>query len=896
MEFLRYALLGIGTGAVYALLAQGVVLVYRGSGLLNFAQGAMAMVGAYAYYEIAGKHGGSPYLGLVVALVVCAALGAAIHLVVLRPMRRSSSLSRVIATLGIVSVLQSSAFLVFGHDPLQVPNLLPSRPVHITDSLVIGENYIWIFAIGAVLTALMWSVYRHTAFGRATTAVAENEISAAALGHSPDVIASVNWAVGSALAGLAGVLIAPIIFLEPTSLVLLVIPAMTAALVGQFSSFPVTFGVALLLGIASSEIQRYVSQPGWANAAPFIVVVLLLAARGSSLPLRSFVLDRLPAAGSGRVRPVPLLVGVVAVMWLLAISSPDWAVAATTTAAVAIIALSIVVITGYTGQLSLAQSIIAGVAALVAAKFAPHMPFLLALLLAALVTGAIGAAFSLSALRVRGTTLAIATLGLGGAVSSVLLLNPSYTGGIAGITVPVPSLFGWDIDPLAHGNRYAMVTFGALVLLATATANLRRGVTGRRLLAVRSNERAAAALGVSNGYVKMYAFTVGAVIAAVGGILIAFQQSSVEVSQTPTFTVFSGIFLVSVVVAGGVGSVGGALIGALLVSGGLVSQLLNGWSSVNDYLPLIGGVTLVLVLIFGPDGLFETNRRLLVAALSGVTARFARSGAARVAPGDGGRSAPVRVTPLGLQVEDMSVSFGGVQAVRGVSLTVRPGEIHGLIGPNGAGKTTLVDAITGFVRASGSCRVGDRELSRASARRRAQAGMARSFQSLELFSDLTVAENVAVATEGSQWWRWLTDLVWPGRLRLTPVATEALRQFNLLGHVDAKPGSISFGQRKTVAIARSVAAAPSVLLLDEPAAGLDDREADELAELIRHLAKNWGIAILLIEHKIDMIMSLSDRVTVLDRGAVLTSGAPDEVRTHPEVLDAYLGVAHDLAH
>jgi sulfate-transporting ATPase len=893
---LRFALLGLGTGAVYALLAQGVVLIYRGSGLLNFAQGAMAMVGAYAYYEVTVRHGSSKVLGLIVALLVCAALGAAIHLLILRPMRRASPLSRVIATLGILSVLQSSAFLIYGHDPLSVPSLLPIRPIHIVShKLVIGENYVYLFVIGLALTAVMWALYRYTSFGRVTTAVAENQLSAAALGHSPDLIASVNWAIGSALAGLAGVLIAPIIYLEPTSIVLLVLPAMTAALIGQFSSFPATFAFAVVLGVAESEIQRYVTQPGWASAAPFIAVVLLLIARGSNLPLRSFVLDRLPAVGSGRIRTVPTVIVCVAVGWLLIGSSLDWATAAIVTIAVAIIALSIVVITGYTGQLSLAQSVLAGVAGLVAAKFAPHMTFLLALILAAAVTGMVGAVFALTSLRIRGTTLAIATLGLGGGVSAVLLLNPNYTGGIAGLTVPIPHLFGWDIDPTSHANRYALVTFGALVLLSVAVANLRRGITGRRLLAVRSNERAAAALGVNNILVKVYAFSLGAAIAAVGGVLLAFQQPSVEVSQTATFTVFAGILLVAVVVVGGVGSVGGALVGSLLVSGGIASKLFDKWSSFDDYLPLIGGVLLILVLMFGPDGLFEINRRLATAFIAPLAKRFPwRRTAHTVAP-EADVASLIRVSPLGLEVRGMTVRFGGVTAVKEVDLSVRPGEIHGLIGPNGAGKTTLIDAITGFVSSSGDCRLGEQNLTGRSARRRANAGMSRSFQSLELFTDLTVAENVAVATERGHGARWLTDLFWPGKLRLSPIAREVLRQFDLLDLADSLPDTISFGRRKTVAIARSVASAPSVLLLDEPAAGLDDHEAAELAELIRHLAKDWGIAVLLVEHKIDMIMSLSDRVTVLERGSVLMSGTPAEVQAHPAVLDAYLGAPQHAA-
>jgi ABC-type branched-subunit amino acid transport system ATPase component/ABC-type branched-subunit amino acid transport system permease subunit len=893
MEVIRFGLLGLATGAVYAMLAQGLVLVYRGSGLLNFSQGAFAMVGAYSYYEVTVRHGQSKWLGLFVAVVISAAAGALFHLVVLRQMRHASPLSRVIATLGFTVVLQAAAFLRYGQNPLSVPGLLSTRTVHvISHQLVLGVDDIEIFVIGALLTVVLTIVYRLTSIGRVTTAVAENQLAASSLGHSPDVVASFNWALGSALAGLGGVLIAPIIFLEPTQLVLLVLPAMAAALIGKFASFPITFGVALGIGVVESEISRYVTSPGWPTAVPFLVVIVLLVIRGQALPLRSFVLERLPAVGTGRIRPVPVALVFLVVAALSLHAGSDWATSMASTFAFAIICLSIVVITGYGGQLSLAQGVLAGVGALAAAKLAPHMPFILALVLAAAITAVVGAVVGIPALRTRGVTLAIATLGLGAAISAVVLGNQSYTGGVSGIEVPTPHIFGWNIDPFAHTNRYAFFSLVVLLLLSLAVANLRRGPTGRRLVAVRSNERAAASLGVSGAWSKTYAFVLGAAIAAVGGVLLAFLQSSVEVSQTDTFTVFTCILLVGVTVAGGVGSVGGALLGSTLLTGGIASKLFGGWSEFDEYLPLIGGVLLIAVLIFGPDGVFEMNRRLLepvTARLEGAGSRLHR---ARKRPETVRRSpaAAEKVVAKAMVVRGLTVDFGGVRALDHVTLEVRPGEVHGLIGPNGAGKTTLIDAISGFVRVrEGTTDLGDRPLDGLSPTARAGHGLCRSFQSLELFDDLTVLENLAVASEHASWTRWVLDLVRPSPVVLGAAALDALHQFDLVDLVDRKPGQISFGQRKTVAIARAVATSPSVLLLDEPAAGLNDQEADELATLIRHLARDWGIGVLLVEHKVDMIMSISDRVTVLDHGRVLTSGTPGEVQADDRVITAYLG-------
>ena len=681
-------------------------------------------------------------------------------------------------------------------------------------------------------------------------------------------------------------MIAPIIFLEPVSLVLLVVPAMAVALVGGFSSYPVTFAAALALGVAQSEISRYVSQPGWPTAAPFLVVIAVLAVRGRGLPLRSFVMDRLPEVGTGRVRPV-VLVAIWGVGLLLALTAgADWDTAMITTFGSAIICLSVVLLTGYGGQLSLAQYVIAGIGAFSAAKLVAHMPFLAALVLGAAITAVIGGLLGLPALRVRGATLAVTTLALGSAVVAVVFNNRAWTGGVAGITLPPLSLFGWSVDPIIQPERYAVFCFSLMMIIAVALANVRRGVTGRRLLAVRANERAAASLGVSVAGVKLYAFVLSAMIAALGGAVLAFAQPSVQMS---TFDVFTCILIVGVTVTGGVGYVPGAVLGALLIVGGITSQLLSSWASFNTYLPLIGGVLLVLTLVTGPNGSFDLVLRPASSAIARVDrwTRRRRGPVTLDAP-----PTDVTVRPAALTIEDVSVAFGGVQALREVSFDIRPGEVHGLIGPNGAGKTTLIDVVTGFTRAgSGRVKLGDLDIGGWSARRRALHGLSRSFQSLELFDDLTIGENLAIPSEQRGWRRYLTDLVWPGRSRLSLTAQTAVRTFELERLLHVRPSSISYGQRKIVAIARAVAAGPSLLLLDEPAAGLADVEADELAVLIRRLADERGIGILLVEHRVDLIMSICDRITVLDGGRTLATDTPAKVRDTTEVVDAYLGAA-----
>ncbi|HST37999.1 MAG TPA: ABC transporter ATP-binding protein, partial [Conexibacter sp.] len=236
--------------------------------------------------------------------------------------------------------------------------------------------------------------------------------------------------------------------------------------------------------------------------------------------------------------------------------------------------------------------------------------------------------------------------------------------------------------------------------------------------------------------------------------------------------------------------------------------------------------------------------------------------------------------------------YEGVVAVEDVSFSVPHGAILGLIGPNGAGKSTLIDALTGIVKQSGgSVSLDGRRIDGLGAQRRARAGIGRSFQSLELFEDVTVAENLVTAGDRRDVRAYLSDLVRPGRAQLSPAAVAAVREFELEDDLGRLPGELSAGRRRLVAIARAVSAQPSVLFLDEPAAGLDAHETRELGRLIRRLASERGIAVVLVEHDVPLVFGICDRVVVLDAGRVIASGPAAEVRADPAVVAAYLGTA-----
>ena len=234
-----------------------------------------------------------------------------------------------------------------------------------------------------------------------------------------------------------------------------------------------------------------------------------------------------------------------------------------------------------------------------------------------------------------------------------------------------------------------------------------------------------------------------------------------------------------------------------------------------------------------------------------------------------------------------------MRAVDGVDLCVEPGEVVGVVGANGAGKTTLIDAITGFVPSAGTVDLGGQDLSATSAHARARAGLARSWQSLELIEDLSVLDNLRTASDSSRWWSSLVDLVRPGRDKPTAAMLRAIHALDLDDVLGKMPTELSTGKRKLVALARAIASEPSVLLLDEPCSGLDHHERQEVGSVIRTLAERWGVGVLLVEHDVHLVRRVSDRIVALDFGKVIAEGPPDRALSDRGVMAAFLGEVSD---
>jgi branched-chain amino acid transport system permease protein len=908
-EILLFVLLGLGSGALIAGIALGVVLTYRGSGIINLSTGGMAMLGGYAYWSLnTGKIASLPTAAaLPLSLLFVVVVGAVTEFVVYRPLRNSAPLAKLVASLGVLLVAQAAMLLAFGITDQPEPSILPQNDVHMLGAVVPVDRFI-LTGMVVVAAAVLAALYKWTRFGLATRAASENEVAAMLAGLSPNMISLVNTLIAALLAGALGILAASITELDPQTLPLQIIPALAAALLAGFTSFGVACGASIGIGVLYSLIQYISSQswfpqsggvalPGVTDLLAFLIIVGVLFWRGSRIPRRGELVERrLPGVPRPRnLARTSLILAAVAAVALVVLPF-DFREALINTLIGTLMALSLVVITGFVGQISVVQLSLAGAAGFTIAHMASNfgITFPVAALAGIAVAVAIGMVTAVSALRVRGVSLAVVTLAGAVAIENFGFVNNTWGGGEAGSPVPEPKWFGLDLGPQAPFRGldhdlpspvFGWVALICVVLLCAGVGVLRRRSLGQRMLAVRSNERAAAAAAINPRTVKFAGFGIAAFIAGVAGVLYAYNFGSVSADRFDAITALS---LIAFAYVGGITLISGAVFAGLISAQALIPYALDKWFGLNgNWFLLFGGAILIFTLIRNPEGVAGDIYKRLHKQSPIRPPVIVRGGDATGGPGDGGGPAEVgggtrgglggssarsKHSPV-LRVSGLSVAFGGVRALSDVSLEVRDGELVGLIGPNGAGKTTLVDAISGFVAGDGRVELDGQTLTGLAPYARARRGLARTWQGTELFHDLDVRENLMVAGARADG------------------AEEALAIFDMAWAADAMPDQLSEGQRKLVGVARALAGNHRVVCLDEPAAGLDARESEELGQRLRALADR-GQSTLLIDHDMGLVLSICDRVVVLEFGQVIAEGAPDEVRGDPRVVAAYLGAGH----
>ncbi len=911
-QILLFILLGLGSGALIAGLAVGVVITYRGSGIINLAIGGYAMLAGYAFWAF---NTNAVHLGfsvpkwpaLILALMFVVLVAVVAELVIFQPLRNSPPLAKLVASLGLLLTMQASMLLAFGTLPQSAPQILGQKTVAMLGAVVPINRFI-IAGIVVVATGGLVAAYRWTSFGLATRAASENETSGMLRGLSPKRLALSNSVIAALIAGGVGILASTLTELDTSTLPLQIVPALAAAVLAGMSSPSIAclagFGIGVmysLVGYASGQSWFPTSGgaplPGVTDMLAFLFVVLAMFARGAKLPGRGQLIERgLPEVPRPRylleiAAPVALIAAIA-----LVVLPYDFRQAEVNTIIGTVLALSLVVITGFVGQVSVVQLSLAGVTGFVISRLAHDhgVPFPIAPIAGIAAAVVVGLLTAVSALRVRGVSLVIVTLAAAVAIDSFYFNNTDWGAASNGSPVPEPHLFGIDIGTNSgfrglDGNIpspvFGFFALGTVVLLCLMVGYLRRGGFGRRMLAVRSNERASAAAAINPRNVKLIAFGVSAMIAGCAGSLYAYNFGSVSPDRFDAFTALS---LIAFAYAGGITLISGAVFAGFISTQALSPYALDKWFGLSgNWFLLFGGVILIVTLLQNPEG------------VAGAFYKQRHPREAIVPPEEGERTEPKpRPTrpprpprhlrppaPAVLIAEGVSVDFGGVHALRDVSFEIGEGELVGLIGPNGAGKTTFVDAVTGFVASRGTVTLDGHDLRGMAPHARAGLGLARTWQSGDLFDDLLVEENLAVAQDRSPAWK-----IAFGSRTDDQAIEEALELFDLGWAAKARPADLPQGHRKLIGVARALAARPRLLLLDEPAAGLDTTESEALGQRLRAIADD-GQSTLLIDHDMGLVLGICDRVIVLEFGQVIAEGPPETVRRDPRVVAAYLGGA-----
>ncbi|WP_454200058.1 ABC transporter permease subunit [Nocardia sp. Marseille-Q1738] len=880
-DLLPFVIAGIVSGSVYGLAAVGLVLTYKTSGVFNFAHGAMATVSAYGFYTLHVVNGLAWQLAAAICVLgIGPAMGFALELLA-RVVDQATVELRIAATVGILLFVQAGVTLYYGQTTTRiVPIFLPQGGF-----AALGVQVQWsdvaTFGVAVLATGALSAALRFTRRGVAMRAVVGNAPLLDLAGTSPVSTRRWAWCVGTGLASLSGVLFAPLIPLDPMQLTLLVVQAFGAAAIGRFTSLPWSFGGGLLIGVFAALATRYFTTglaAGVPAALPFLALFLVLLV----MP-RRFLLDRdrvVRRIRFGWTAPPALQsIGGVVVLVVLAlvpsfagIHLTDWTVAL----AMTLVFLSLGLLVRTSGQVSLCHVAFTAIGACAFSHFAVdwRWPWPLALLACGLVVVPIGAVLSIPAIRLSGLYLALATFGFG-VVLQMMFYSRPYMFGTSGLGLPMPrpGVFGLDSDPSFYRLVLLLATAGTLIVVALDKSRL-----GRLLRGLAESPTALRTNGVSIEVTRVLVFCVSAFLAALGGALAGMAQTTA--SATNYQPLLSVTYFAVIVIM-----VGREPWYSLLAAVALIL--------LPSYVP-VAGMSLWLQVLFG----------VLVVLRAATASRLEVPGPIRSWLDSAFRgkrsSAVVAVEPSTrqpsalLEVRDLSVRFGGVVAVDGISFEARTGRITGLIGPNGAGKTTTFDACTGLVQAdAGEVRLQDRVISRVSTSRRARLGIGRTFQRTELFDSLTVAENVAMGAEGP-----LAGANPLAQLfaahghvrRVRAAAASAMALCGIESIKDSRVGALSTGQRRLVELARCLAGPYRILLLDEPSAGLDRAETARFGQILRHVVAERGVGIVLVEHDMSLVLEICEEIFVLDFGRLIFRGSPAQVRASEVVQHAYLGV------
>lgn len=898
--FLPFIVIGLATGAVYGLGGMGLVLTYKTSGIFNVGYGAVAAADVFVFYALHSKAGISwPLTAVICLLVVAPALGLLLE-VLARSLHDATETVKVVATVGLILIVEAVGYLWHPYQAPTFPQILPQSTVR-----MLGVNVTWaniiLFLFSVVAGGVLYWFFRSVRLGVVMRGVVDNPDLVSMSGDDPVMVRRWAWVIGTVFASVAGLMLAPALPVDGVTLPTAIFATFGAAAIGYFTSLPLTFAGGLVVGIATALLEKYSASLAWiggfAPALPFLILfIVLIVTPRARLVSRRFSAQRRTRVSYHAPLRVRLVTGAVAVALLAIVPEVQagkiamWSNALITM----ILFLSLGLLVRRSGQISLCQFAFAAVGAAAFGHIAAsHIPWLVALVLATLVAVPVGALIAIPAIRVSGVFLALATLGFGILMEQALYTRSFMFGDTTlGVNDPRPdvSVLGLNLSS-DKGFYYLLLLIVVLVVLAYAAIG--SGRLGRLLEGMADSELALETNGASSSTLKVIVFCISAAIASLAGALTGMLYQYAVGTYFPSFGSLSLVALVVIITVGDpwfavMGSIGYAVIPGY-ISGNTVTYVLTmlfGVGAVTSAYGTTKAATMPVrlrVILDRLGGRADTGQTTLATVDAAPGARLS---ARRDAEQTGS-------TQEGLAVRDLSVHFGGVRAVNGVSLAAPMGRITGLVGPNGAGKTTIFNACSGLIRpSSGKIYLHGAEVTGEGPAARARRGLGRTFQRTELFNSLTVRQNVALGREAPLAGVNPLAMVFASRAggRIVAAATDdAMALTGTRALADVQVGLLPIGQRRLVELARTLAGPFDLLLLDEPSSGLDGRETGQFGHVLQTVVAERGCGILLVEHDMMLVREVCDYVHVLDFGSQIFEGTPEQMHRSDEVRAAYLG-------
>jgi branched-chain amino acid transport system permease protein len=898
---------GLTSGAIYALLGLGIVLVFSVSRFVNLAQGEFYVYGALLSTTLVAA--GLPLVvSALLAIAAVAVLAAALDRVLFSRLSDAPHATQLLGGIGVALAMAGAARLIWGTDERSLPELFEVEPLGLFGARL-SVQAVLLFVALALTCLLIWALLTRTMLGMKMRAVAALSSRAGQIGVDVRSVTTVSFAIAGAVGALAGVVVTPLVFVSYQTGLLLTVYGFIAAAFGGLRSVRGAVLGGLLLGILEALTAYYIDSALKTPIALSVLVLVLIyrsfweGAWAGALSLAAWrrralsIPPSLPALAFGspvrQLLPTRSAIVGVGVVTAFALTGPSflppyWVTVWSFIGIFVIVGIGLDLLLGYTGQLSLGQTTFTGVAAYLVALSPTwwEISAWTAAAIAVVGTASVALVLGFFVLRLRGYYFTLATLAV--AIGAEALFNglPTQLGGPSGVGVLTTlSVFGYDLNTPARLFAATWLVVGVALALAL---RLVRSRFGQSMRAVGHDEHLAAAAAVAPFPVKLKVFVASSVLAAVAGVLYAH----VLLFVSPPILGFTGGFdAVIGLLLGGFGTVWGALIGIPIIR--LLPEV---GAEYADYQLLIYGLLVIALVVALPEGLVGTARRVWQRLQGKTTVSRAETVAVTQSEEPKGATAGGEV-PMGLAPvllgQQLTKRFGGLTALSDVDVTVRAGSILGLIGPNGAGKSTCLSMLAGSLQPdTGHISLCGEDVTRLPADARAARGLARTFQLPRVPADMTVLD---VATLGafrrgsSGLLRGVVGATRSEQRGMQQAGYDALAAAGIAHLADAPAEKLSTGEQKMLELARALAASPSVLLLDEPAGGLAEEEVTRLAEVLTRLAGD-GLAIVLVEHEMRLVMKVCAEIVVLNAGRVIGTGTPNDVRANQEVLDAYLGV------